>query len=262
MKAKIITALLFFIYAINAKSQITLEHSYPTGTSSASLQVVNLSVSGYKYALIDYTGQQVKLYNLNHSLWKTINTTTPNGYTILGIYNISETLFNLDNSVELTYSYYQTSPSVIYEVKVINESGSVILTIPNSNYAYAISTGANGTKLLATIVNSPNNAQNVYSLPGDLVTAQVENEERSSLLGFGYPNPTQNQITIPYNLPQGCKIADLIIYDITGNEIQKYRVDKTFNNLLIDASTLSKGQYIYRIFSDNNLTEAKTFIVN
>ena len=123
------------------KAQITLEHSYNYAVS-----VVNLSVSGYKYSALDATTQEVKLFNLNHSLWKTITLNIPSGYTLQSTNFISEKLFNLDNNVELLYTYYQTSPSTSYVSKIISETGAVLLTMPNVYNNFVSSTGTNGTK--------------------------------------------------------------------------------------------------------------------
>ncbi|PIV58198.1 MAG: hypothetical protein COS14_10850, partial [Bacteroidetes bacterium CG02_land_8_20_14_3_00_31_25] len=133
-----------------------------------------------------------------------------------------------------------------------SETGAVLLTMPNVYNNFVSSTGTNGTKLICWHFSSPITSD-VYSLLGSLpfgIKLLGDNED-SNLLGNAYPNPTQNQITIPYSLPQGCKSGELIIYDIAGKEIQKYQVDKIFDNLLIDTTTLKKGQYLYKIFIDN-----------
>ncbi len=76
MKTKILTLIIATAYAVIGHAQITLENSYPA-TANSVLSVVNFANSGYKYQYTDITNNQVKFYNLNHSLWKTINITPP-----------------------------------------------------------------------------------------------------------------------------------------------------------------------------------------
>src|ERR1044072_8100003 len=82
-----------------AQAQITLDHAYTSGNRHE-LFMVNLENSGPKYVLkcSDSGNRYLKFYNLNHSLWKTINcnafkTTVkpPNGQTnfVFGSFYIS-----------------------------------------------------------------------------------------------------------------------------------------------------------------------------
>ena len=101
---KITIYFMLFIYAQTINAQITLDYVYPN--ASTKLYMVNLEVSGIKYVLkSDVAGNRfINFYNLNHSLWKTINcnsfpmsstigpTPTPQ-YAFDALY-ISEKLFN------------------------------------------------------------------------------------------------------------------------------------------------------------------------
>src|ERR1035437_8668455 len=132
MKTKIIIVALLLFSSI-CKSQINLEHSYPKSSNIGSLSVINLSNSGYKYCFEDNVTKTVKLYNLNHTLWKTITLNVPTGYNLSGVFYISETLFNSDALTEFCYSYAQyisTPPAHMnWETTISNESGTVLLTI-------------------------------------------------------------------------------------------------------------------------------------
>lgn len=107
--------------AISSNAQINLENTYNVSAVNSGLTIVQLANSGYKYVLTEPTLYQVKLYNINHSLWKTIPVPTISGYSLLGVMHISENLFNLDAQVECVvyYANYSTTPAQYY-TKIIN----------------------------------------------------------------------------------------------------------------------------------------------
>ncbi|MBM3435873.1 MAG: hypothetical protein FJY07_06630, partial [Bacteroidetes bacterium] len=84
-----VTVIVFMVCTISlVYSQIMLDHTY-SGWAS----VANLSVSGYKYHVLDTQTETLKLYNTDHSLWKTVNLSVPSGYTLMtNVYNVSENL--------------------------------------------------------------------------------------------------------------------------------------------------------------------------
>src|ERR1039457_4149631 len=99
---KLITIIALAI-SISSYGQITLEHTYPP-SNYIQVSVVNLSISGYKYVTYSSNRDTVKLYDLTHSLWKSIAIPIPIGQSIgLEVSYISETLFNSDNLVEFLY---------------------------------------------------------------------------------------------------------------------------------------------------------------
>ena len=60
-----------------AKAQITLEHSYANASTYSTgmdqLVVVNFTVSGERYVRINREGKTIDIYNMNHSLLKSIS---------------------------------------------------------------------------------------------------------------------------------------------------------------------------------------------
>ena len=87
MKQIFSTLILLFSIA-TLHGQITLQHTYNYSTA-----VVKLETLGYKYYLMDVPTKQVRIYNMDHSLFKTINCTVPNGYFLADIKFVSENLF-------------------------------------------------------------------------------------------------------------------------------------------------------------------------
>ena len=269
MKTKIIIVALLLLSSI-CQSQITLEHSYPPTNNDCSLGVVNLTNSGYKYLVQDGINYTVKLYNLNHSLWKTITLNVPTGYTYGGAYNISENLFNLDGLVDIEYIYYQyvstPKPHEHYVTNIINENGSMLLSLPNCSGGSVWSTGANGCKLTATIDSTNSSgidSLNIYSLPGTMPSSNIIENGSNNIdaLSYPYPNPSKSTVTINYQLPIGINSAEIVFYNLAGTEIKRFQVDNTFNTLEINNSDLPAGTYIYNLVTPNNISSAKKMVV-
>ena len=78
----------------NCQCQISLEHTYSIGKA---LSLFNLSISGYKWCFRDAINpNSIKIYNMNHSLWKTIPLNPPTDGNVSSC-NVSEKLFNDDD---------------------------------------------------------------------------------------------------------------------------------------------------------------------
>jgi hypothetical protein len=239
---------------ITSKAQIYLEKNY-----NASTGLTQLANSGYKYYLMDVVNNQCRLYNMDHSLWKTINLTVPAGLILYDIRYVSETLFNSDSKVELAYIYYSYDTALLYYTyytKIINEDGLELLSIPGCSYLEVKAPGTYGTKMLAyvydySIVVWTLNTL-VYSLPGNLPTGEYSIEGDASQKR-PYPNPASAMVTIPYQLPDGINTGEILLMNGSGTIMKAFRVDRTFNELLIQTADLPKGVYIYQIKTNQGI---------
>lgn len=106
---KLILTIIFSILILGLFAQVTLEQTYNYSTS-----VVKLETLGYKYYLMDVPSGQCRIYNLDHSLLKTINCSVPSGFYLSDVKFISEKLFDNDNGIELLCSYYKYNNSGAY----------------------------------------------------------------------------------------------------------------------------------------------------
>ncbi len=249
---KQIAFILIFLVAVanGLKSQIIPEHTY-TGVSAA---YVNLPVAGYKYYVMDVPNSQCKLYNNDHTLWKTINLSIPANYYLCDIQFVSENLFNTDNSIELLYVsciYNSSLAYYTYDTRIASESGTILQTIPGGGYSL-IYPAQTGSKLLVweydfSVFPEKVNTK-VYSIPGQTATSinDFPAGKRFSLRN-AFPNPTSNTVTIPYNLPFNVNQAELKVYNVSGNLVKLYVVDHTFDNIVVQTNDLADGMYFYRI---------------
>jgi hypothetical protein len=251
---KPILLLSFLVLMTISNAQITLEQTYP-----ASATLTELGVSGYKYYLMDVTNNQCRLYNTDHSLWKTIALTIPAGMYLYNIQYVSDTLFNKDNKVELAYTYYSYDTTLYYYTyytRVIDEDGIELLAIPGCSYVDIVNASTNGTKMLAyvydySIILYTLNTL-VYSLPGHLPPGGISTA-REDYLKNAYPNPASSAVMIPYQLPQGINDAQILLMNVSGQILKSYRVDHTFQELIIPIRELPKGVYLYQLKTDQGI---------
>ncbi|MEI8048070.1 MAG: T9SS type A sorting domain-containing protein [Bacteroidota bacterium] len=255
---------LFFILSIlifttfRSQGQTTLEHIY-TGVSAA---YVKLPVAGYKYYVMDVTNSQCRLYNNDHSLWKTISLSIPANYYLYDIQFVTENLFNTDNLIELmyvSYSYNTTSAYYSYDTRIANENGTVLLSIPGGGYS-AIYSAQSGSKLFTWVYDysvSPSTVSTmIYSIPGQVLTdIQEPTIKQGFSMPLAFPNPATNSATIPYTLPGSVKQAELKLYNSNGQLVKTFNIDHTFDNILIQTNELPAGMYLYRIEAANFKSE-------
>jgi hypothetical protein len=166
MKKGIISALFPGIFSM-LNAQVTLEKRY-----DFSATVVKFETLGYKYYLMDVPLAQCRIYNLDHSLFKTINCNVPAGFYLYDIKFLSEKLFDNDAGIELLctfYKYNETLQYYEYDSKIINEDGSQHTFINSALYNYIHKTGENTYNLFLYCYDFlvwPGKVwTNIYSLP-------------------------------------------------------------------------------------------------
>jgi len=271
---KNILLIAFLAIGINANAQITLEHTYDSAgyyfntAKLSQLYVVKLEVDGYKYVFVDRTDKLVKLYNLNHTHWKSISfaaaTDLNSSADVQDIMYISQHLFDTDNEIEFLYVDQNGPGSAV--TQVINEDGSILFTATNQAPFDKISaplaqlpiynTSA-GTKMILS--GTDGNAY-VYSLPGTLSNLKNIGSDNSGL-SVPYPNPANDMTKIDYHLPVDVNKGEIVFFDIQGNEIKRFSVDQTFTTLLVSTSDIAAGTYYYQLQTAGQKSEGKKLIV-
>lgn len=254
-----------------ANAQLAFQNFYPAHSRNQFVfEVVDLLLSGKKYCLIDIVANQVTLYNLNHSVWKTITPPTVSGYQ-WGAYtgnvgNISENLFKIDNKVDLWLPYHISS-STYQKLIVFDETGTIISTVDSASQFFIRNIGLDS--FVALVYKDSGTV--VYGLPGKLPchacsTAPGLGMPINDGSGFGsslsetMPNPSSSITKIEYNIPTG-STGVIRIFDQVGRQMKSYIVDSHFDYITIDNTELPPGVYYYNLTTNSNQTTAKKMVV-
>lgn len=257
---KLLTVMILLSYNLTF-GQITLDNNYNfSGTYT------KLAVSGYKFYLMDVGLAQCRIYNTNHTLWKTINLSIPASNYLYDIKLLSEGLLTSDNSLSLAYIYYfydETTGIFTYNARVIKENGTELLSVPDCQYMEVKDLEGEGIKLLAYCYNysvSPYTVETrIYNLPGSITGVPDNFSETSGNLP--YPNPASDVITIGYLLPETAGSSEIILYTASGTEKIRYNLNPHTGSISIPVHNLEPGLYGYTIVSSGNKTTTGKFIV-
>lgn len=64
------------------------------------------------------------------------------------------------------------------------------------------------------------------------------------------PNPFDTETAIDYSLPENAGEAALCVYDLQGKQIKKYELQDNNGTVVLDASELGAGMYLYSLIVD------------
>lgn len=92
-----------------------------------------LETSGEKYYYLDVPTGQVKFYNPDYSLWKTVAVPKPSDATYQSISFVSETSVNPDAALEIAYAYHRLDPGYVRTSMLVSENGNVLLALNDNN---------------------------------------------------------------------------------------------------------------------------------
>ena len=251
------------LYMSTASAQIRLEYSYDYSGTYTSLKY-----SGDKLFIMDVPASQCRIYNMDHSLWKTIHLPVPANNYLYDIKYVSEGLFTNDEHLALAYVYYSYNASTqvySYNAKIISESGQELLSIPGCLYLDVHDMKQQGFKLLAYSYNFnvwPETVKTlVYSLPGQLATKANSPEIIRAMASPAFPNPASSFLILPYKLPDGNSEGLLTLSDMQGHAVRTFRVDSHFEHLRIDVRSLPAGTYVHSLTSGGQIVETGKVIV-
>ncbi len=254
-------AILIAFMATNA--QVTLDKTYNYSTS-----VVKLETLGYKYYLMDVPKAQCRIYNLDHSLFKTINLSVPNNFYIADVKYISENLFDNDDGLELVYTYYKYNTAqqyYEYNSKIINDDGSVIQSIDGAQYIYLNKTNDDVYKLFAYCFDYsifPEKVwTNIYNLPETPAVSAYIRSNRPDVLLNVFPNPATETVKVAYSLPENVNSGKLHLINNTGRAVDQFTIDNHTDFLSLDISQFESGIYHYFIEYGNTRTPSKKLII-
>ena len=275
MKRIFLTLLL--LTSLQGIAQISLEHTYPNSCSQMNSDFFPsyIGPSGFKY--IKYDLSTIEIYNLNHTLFSSFSFPASAHCHGDNIFLVTENLFDTDSTtIEYLVNDYITNSVSIYQ-----NNGTMIFHEDSSSFILPFGTLSNpitpiwlpiavtdsGVKM---ILNKTDSSVKVFSLPGIISNCCCGHgmfspvESITSQLSYSlrnYPNPTNGETTIEYNLPKGITNCDLIFYNMTGSEVKRYVVTNSYHNIVINTGDLSSGMYYYQLVTTAGYVAEKKMVV-
>jgi hypothetical protein len=287
IEMKNILFIAFLAFYMSAKSQITLEHTYDTASTENllyndqdQLMIINFPVEGECYVRVNRVSMTICIYDMTHTLLKAISfSSLPSnvGGSVGDVLYISENLFSTDSKVAFMYLYYNVdtvggNSLTFYHTDIIEENGTVLfsdtgMAAVRVNYEQQqlpIYNTSVGTKM---IISYRNRQAKVFSLPGTL-TSSIE-EANNNLIAMqtrssvsnAYPNPNNGSAKIDYTLPPGINEGEIVFYNLQGKEVKRFKVDRTFNTLLISTKDIAAGTYYYQLQTAGDSSGGKKMVV-
>ncbi|WMX17003.1 T9SS type A sorting domain-containing protein [Aureispira sp. CCB-E] len=209
---------------------LALEHTYTDGY----VLRVDLANLGEKYYFLDAPNATAKFYNANHTLWKTITLPTTTGATISGINHVSNNVINSDNLVEIGYTFFTNNGGLVYESRIINETGTTLLSIPNASSAFVSEIGGLQNKIIAAIQGTTLSSE-VYGIPSFATSVLGIDSDVSLSI---YPNPTIHFLTIDN---RGIGIKDMNLVSSNGEIVKSIQSPR--QKTVVDLNDLPIGVY-------------------
>ncbi|OOV16150.1 T9SS type A sorting domain-containing protein [Flavobacterium sp. LM4] len=250
---KIILGLIATVSISNLSfGQATLEHSYTSNYKFKDLPNAFKTETGLNYYTVEGTNI-MKIYNSSHNLTNTLSIPLDNNYRLHGIIGASDKLFNTNSTIEFLVFTYNTI-DYDYKLVLIDQNGVVLQNFGECYDAYIIKGLSDDFKLVTTNRINTNGGDNsiykIYSLPG--TTLGTVSVNRESNLFIGYPNPTENNITITNNLENG-KNGTLEVFDINGKKVlNKNVIGEENGEINLNVTELSNGIYTYKLNGQTN----------
>ncbi len=249
MKTTILSILLI-LAGLALKGQIQLEQSY-----SFSGTLTKIDDGEYKYFVMDVPLKQCRIYNEDHSLFKTINLQVPSGYLLSDVKFLSRKIFNSDDNIELLYTYNKadligSEYIYTYGMKVINELGTVLLNLSDGGFA-ELKTGSKETKLLAYRYIWQDSYYliytNVYALGGTAKSASAQLQPSMKI----YPNPADETLHVELTDPSLLSGGEITIHDIAGRQVANQPFLPKTSHLSIGTGKMVPGTYIIHMVSND-----------
>jgi hypothetical protein len=257
MKTTIISILLF-LTGLALNGQIQLEHSY--GFSGT---LTEIDEDEFKYYIMDVPLKQCRIFNEDHTPYKTINLQVPSGYFLTDIKFVSRKTFNPDENIELLYMYSKadlinSEYVYTYGMKVINEQGTVLLNLPGGGFA-ELKSGSNGTKLLAYTYTWSESfylvSTNVYSLGETTMSASSVVQPSITI----YPNPADETVHVKLTDPSLLSGGILTLSDMSGRQVFNQPLQPGTEHVSIGTERMVAGTYILNLLSNDGTRLSEKF---
>jgi hypothetical protein len=243
--------IIFLLSTLFSFGQISLEHSFSTNASLAYL------TGGNKI----YTNQNnvITIYNSDYSVFRTISTPTQSGSLNSTVLLVTNKLFNNDDNIE--YVVINNLANNISMTYLYSESGQVLYDFGNTFSLGAYKVG-NEYKIISFGLESTSptfiSSSKVYSVPGEYPLFIAKNHLDNDFSGssLAYPNPSQFNAQIDYQLPQGHNSARLVLTNMAGQTVKTWDVNGFNGKVLINTTEFPAGIYTYSIVVNNAISSS------
>jgi len=283
---RIVLFIVLLTFASKWTAQITFNAAY---NSVLELSLDKFHLSGYKYVKRDIANLKIEIYNINHTLFKTINI-PPQTAPVHSIDYVSENLFDTDNLMEYALTTYTSSGGPFgvsrYKFFIYKENGtqmmvrdSAKLTDQSLSTIFENTEGIffDGTQTKMRLsIQSPNSFSSflkteIYTLPGSIPCSECSSKGPVSGIATPnnpgennpvfYPNPVTDQLKLKYDLSKDYKNAEIKIYDLQGKLVETFKVTNTFDFIYLP-SDYNNGLYLYQLNVDGNIVKTEKIILN
>lgn len=236
---------------------LRLEHTYTPAKNSlgeysyTSYHRVLLESSGEKYYRLDGI-DQLRLFNSDHSPWKTITLPTPGIMNHdISIEHLSDNILNKDNQIEVIYASYGHSGGDYYWV-IANEHGIIKASLRGGLVLNEIP----GLPDKLFEYNHVSESISVYSLPLTGEALSVEGRDPARAVSI-YPNPVSSGAI--HVASRAARLDRLSIQTVGGQTV--VNLDNYTSDTPIDISSLREGVYIITGQQDSELWFSERFVV-
>jgi hypothetical protein len=208
---------------------------------------------GTKFYDLNYQTGVFNFYNIDYSIFKTINLPLPANALNphVEIFKIGTTYFDDDTLIEILYNFKFMDNGNLYTIgHIYKESNGNILDIPNCLYIEIDSIQGLQHKIIAAIGSHIANSYfgtNTYKWPGGvnrlLGIKSYKNDFKNKITFELIPNPTFESLNIKFKLIEANSKIEII--DLQGKVLFTQSVINM--NETINLSWLSKGTYFVRV---------------
>ncbi len=261
----LISVALIFIIIPASHAQIVFEHSF-----NFSGNIAKLEKEGQKFYVMDDAINECRIYNLDYSLFKTVKLDVPSGDYLYDIQYVTQNLFDMDDSIELLFVFYQyvqttTSYYYIYTTRVADENGTILADLPGGSWTEIMNISGSGSRMLTYITDYSSFPYSVetriYRLPGQISSAAKVMASPAEGNGI-FPNPTTGSIQMA---PGGFQLSDKaewVILDSSGKLIARQPVTGPAIPVDLKSLGLVAGIYMVRLESKNYQTKFQQVVLN
>jgi len=168
--------------------------------------------------------------------------------------NIEEVFPELVTTIQKPIVYKDNRQADIYEYKAVNYTG--LISILTSSVLEL------NEKSTADIQELNEKIEALENLIEDMKKqgSDEETEEIGFSLEQNRPNPFTDRTVINYTLPNNTK-ATITVFDMSGKLIRDYNISNQKGQVIINASEIGKGLFIYALTSNNEVMISKKMII-